>query len=96
MTPGADRIEYSAYVIGEITRCIFEDSVSVSSQRQRALRVTGDCKIWMIEQIVSFRAKHNLCAFPQLESLLQREIELRERGAAQNITPGIAKPTWRR
>ena len=45
----------------------------------------------MIEQIVGFRAERNLRAFPQLEALLQRQIELRKPGAAQDIAPGIAK-----
>ena len=92
----ADRTKYSAYVVGEIARWIFEDGISVASQGERTLRVTRDGEIRMIEQIVGFRSKRNLRAFPQLEALLQRHIELRERGAAQDITPGIAKPAGRR
>ena len=96
LTPSADGGEYSAYVVGEIARCIFEDGVSVPSQRKRTLRVTRDREIRMIEQIVGFRSKRNLRAFLQLEALLQRQIELRERGAAQDIAPGIAKLAGRR
>jgi hypothetical protein len=93
LTPRADRAEYAAHVVGEITRWIFEGSVSVSCKRKRALRVSRDCEIGMIEQIVRFRSKHDVRAFPQLEALLQRQVELRERGAAQDITPGIAELT---
>src|SRR5262245_34179715 len=92
LTPRADRTEYSAYVVGESPGCIFEDGVSVPSQRKRTLRVTRDREIRMIEQIVGFRSKHDLRALLQWEALLQRHIELGERGATQDITPGIAKP----
>ena len=95
LTPRADRAEYSANVVGELTRCILENSVSIPSQAKRALSVTWDCEIRMIEQIVGFRAKRDLRAFRQLESLLQRQIELRKCGAAQDIAPGIAKLTGR-
>src|SRR5262245_43648271 len=96
LTSGANCGEYPANVVGEIARRIFEDSVSVASQRQRALRVTWDCEIRMIEQIVGFRSKHNFCPFPQWKALLQRETELSERGSAQDVTTGIAKPAGRR
>jgi hypothetical protein len=95
LTPRADRAEYSANVVGELTRCILENSVSIPSQAKRALSVTWDCEIRMIEQIVRFRAKRDLRAFRQLETLLQREIEFRESGAAQDISPSIAKLTGR-
>ena len=91
LTPRADRAEYSAYVVGEIARSILEDCISVASQSKRTLRVTRDCEIRMIEQIVGFRSNRNLHAFPQMEALLQRQIELREPGAAQDIAPSIAK-----
>ena len=91
MTRRAERAEYSANVVGELTCCIFEDGVSVPSQSKRSLCVTWDCEIRVIEQIVGFHPKHNLRAFRQLESLLQRQIELRKCGAAQDIAPSIAK-----
>ena len=47
----------------------------------------------MIEQIIAFRSQRNLRAFPHLEGLLQHQIELRERGAAQDIAPS-ALPNW--
>src|SRR5262245_54569739 len=62
LTPSADCTEYSADVVGEIARRIFEDGVSVPSQGQWALRVTRDCEIRMIEQIVGFRSERDLCA----------------------------------
>jgi hypothetical protein len=95
LTSRADRAEYSAYVVGEIARSILEDGISVPSQGKRSLCVTRDCEIRMIEQIVGFRAKCNLRAFRQLKGLLQRQIKLRERGAAQDIAPSIAKLTRR-
>ena len=45
----ADGGEYSAGVACEITRNVFENGVSVPSQSERALRVTRDRKIRMIE-----------------------------------------------
>ena len=56
LTPGADGAECSTNVVGEITRQIFEDCVSVSAQGKRALSVTRNCKVWMVEQIVGFRS----------------------------------------
>jgi hypothetical protein len=96
LTPGAHGGEYSAGIVGEITRCVSEDGVSVSSQRKRALGITRDCKIRMIEQIVGFRSHRDLRAFRQLENLLERQIKLGERGATQDIAPSIAELTWRR
>src|SRR5215831_16034279 len=91
LTPSAHRGKYSADVVGEITRCIFEDGVSVPSQGKRTLRVARDCKIRMIEQIVSFGSKCNLRAFRQFEGLLQGHIKLRERGSSQDVTSSSSK-----
>src|SRR5258708_1307287 len=85
LPPRADRAEDSAYVVGKIARSIVEDCISVASQSKRTLRVARDCEIRMIEQIVGFRSNRNPYAFPQMEALLQRQIELREPGAAQDI-----------
>ena len=94
LTPRADRAEYSACVVGETARSILEDSISVASQGKRTLRVARDREIRMIEQIVGFRSNRNLRAFPQMKALLQRQIELREPGAAQDIAPSIAELAW--
>ena len=91
LTPRADSAKYSAYVVGEIAGSILEDGISVASQCKWTLRVTRDCEIRMIEQIVAFRSQRNLGAFRHLEGLLQRQIKLRERGAAQDIAPSVAK-----
>jgi hypothetical protein len=80
--------EYSSNVVGEVTRCIFENSVSVPSQAERTLRVTRHSKIRMIKEIVSFRSERNLRAFGQLEALLDRQIKFRESGAAEAIPSG--------
>jgi hypothetical protein len=93
LTPSAYGGEYSANVVGEMTRWVREHGVSIPSQRERTLRVTGDGKIRMIKQIVGFRSKRNLHAFPQLEALLQRHIKLCETGPAQDIAASIAKLT---
>ena len=95
LTPSADGGEYSADVVGEVTRCILKDGVSVSSHGKRTLRVTRDCKIRMIQQIVGFHPKRNLLAFWQLEAFLQPQIKLRKRGTAQDVTPSSAKLTGR-
>ncbi len=62
LTPSSYGGEYSADVFCEITCCILEDRVSIPSQGERTLRVTRDCKIRMIEQIVSLRAKGDVRA----------------------------------
>ena len=87
--------EYSAHVVGEIPCCILEDRVSVASQGKGTLGVARDCEIRMIEQIVGFHTKRNLRAFRQFEGLLQRQVKLRERGAAQDIAPSSTKLTGR-
>ena len=69
LTPTAYRGEYSADVFGEIACRIFEDGVSVPAQRKRALRVTRDREIRMVEQIVGFCSNRDFGAFPQLEAL---------------------------
>lgn len=66
LTTSTDGSEYPADVVGEITRCILEDSVSVPSQGKRSLRVARDCEIWMIEQGVGFRSKRKFHSFHQL------------------------------
>jgi hypothetical protein len=76
LTARADGGKYSADVGCKIARRNFEDSVSVPSQGKQTLRVTGDAKIRMIEQIVRFRSKRDRRAFRQLEGLLQRQIAL--------------------
>jgi hypothetical protein len=96
LTRRADRTKYSAYVVGESPRRILEDGVSAPTLGKRALCVTRNSEIRVIEQIVGFRSEHDFPAFLQLEAFLQRHIELRERGAAQDITSGIAKPAGRR
>jgi|SRR6516162_4470486 len=91
LTTSAYGGEYSADVLGEIACCILENGVSVPSQGERALRVARHSKIRMIEQVVSFRSDGDLRAFRQLKALLQRQVALCERGATQDVTPGIAK-----
>jgi hypothetical protein len=85
LTAAANGAEYSSDVVDEVTRCIFENGVSVPSQRERALRITRHSKIRMIEKIVGFRSERNPRVFAQLEALLQHQIKLSERGAAQAI-----------
>ena len=87
--------EYSADVVSQIACWTREHGISISSQRQGALRVAGDCKIWMIEQVVGFRSKRNCHAFRQLKALLQRPIKFRECGATQAVSPSIAELTER-
>src|SRR5215467_8552298 len=89
LTPGAYGGEYPADVFGEIARWILENSVAVTAQGERALGVTGNAKIRMIEQIVSLDSKRKLRAFPQLEFLLQRYVELCKPGSAQDISSRI-------
>ena len=63
LAPSADSTKYSSNVVGETTCCIREHGVSVSSQRKRTLRVTRNCIIRMIEEIVGFGPKRNLRVF---------------------------------
>ena len=60
LTRSANSGKYSADVAGEITRCVFEHGVSISSKGKGTLCVAWDCKIGAIEQIVSFRSKGKL------------------------------------
>ena len=48
--------KYPTGVIGEIATRIFKDSVSVSSQSNRVLRITGDSEIRMIQEVERFGA----------------------------------------
>jgi hypothetical protein len=91
LAPSADGSEYSGDVVGKTTRWIREHSVSIPSQRERALRVTRNCKIRMIEEIVGFRSEGKPRTFGQLEALLKRHIKLREPRSAQDISSSIAK-----
>jgi hypothetical protein len=91
LTPRANGAECSAYVVGEIAGSILEDGISVASQCKWTLRVARDCEIRMIEQVVAFRPQRNLRAFRHLEGPLQRQIKLRERGAAEDIASSVAK-----
>ena len=59
LAPTADSGEYSADVVGETTGCICEHGLSVSSQRERTLRITRNRKIRMIEEIVNVRSESN-------------------------------------
>src|ERR1700722_1103807 len=91
LAAGSDGGEYSSDVVGEISSGIFEDRVAVASQGKGALRISWDCEIWVIEQIVGFHPKRDPGTFPQLEALLQGQVELCEPGTAQDISPSIAK-----
>ena len=95
LAPSADRGEYSADVVGETTRRIRENGVSVPPQGERTLRVTRDCKIRMIEQVIGLRSEGNLPAFRQVEALLKRKIKLREPGSPQDVSSSIAELTGR-
>src|SRR5215471_15634365 len=95
LTSGADGGEYSADVFGEITCSILENGVSVSSEGKRTLRVARHGKIRMVEEIVGFRSEGKPRAFGQLETLLQRQIKLREPWSAQDVSSSIAELTGR-
>jgi hypothetical protein len=51
-----------ADIVGVVAGRIFEDGLSVPSERERDLRVAGDCEIRMIEQIAGFQANPDLPA----------------------------------
>ena len=93
LSRAAHRREYSADIVSEIPLWAREYGISTPSQRKWTLRITGDCKIRLIEQIVGFRAKRDLSAFRQIETFLERQIKLSERGAAQAIAASIAELT---
>jgi hypothetical protein len=62
--------EYSSHIVSENACWTREHGISIPSQRKGTLRVTGDCKIRMIEQVVGFRSKRNFHSFKQSEALL--------------------------
>src|SRR4029077_15111707 len=76
--------------------CILKNSVSVSAERKRALRVAWDGEIRMIQEIERFCSQRDFRAFPHLETFLQRQIKLCKARAAQDIASGSAKLTGRR
>jgi hypothetical protein len=59
------------------------------------LRVTRDCKIWMIQKIECFRPKTEVHTCAELKALPQCQIKLREARAPQDISTGSAKLPWR-
>ena len=63
LTPAADSSKYSSHVVCKIASNILEDGVSIPSQGERTLRVTRDCKIRVIQQIVSFGVAAGLHRF---------------------------------
>jgi hypothetical protein len=91
LTSSADSIEYSARAAGEVTSRVFEDGISIASQRERTLRVAWDREIWAIQKIVGFRSKRNLRTLWTLEALLYREINLGKPWAAQYVASSSAK-----
>jgi hypothetical protein len=60
LTGTIDRREYPRHAIGEMTCHISKDGVSVPSQSNRVLRITGEGKIRMIQEIEDFCSKHDL------------------------------------
>jgi len=88
---GADSREYSSDVVREISRRTREHGVTIPSEGERTLRVTRDCKIRVVEQIVGIHAKSNLRAFRQSEGLLERQIKFRERRATEAIAGSSAE-----
>ena len=91
-----ERLLYAAGVIGEIGSCIFEDRVAVPSQSKGALCISRNSEIWVIEQVVGFHSEHDPGAFPQLDALMQSQIELRKGRTAQDIPSGITELTGSR
>src|SRR5579863_2292715 len=93
---GADGGLDLACVGGEITGGILEDGFPVSSQGKRTLRITGNTKIRMVEQIIGFDSNGKLPVFSNHKILVQRWVKLRESGPPQDVASGIAKLTGRR
>jgi len=62
--------EYLPNIVGEVTRSIFENGISVPAQAKRTLRVAGHPEIRMIEKIVGVSSECNPSAFGQSEALL--------------------------
>jgi hypothetical protein len=69
-------------------RDVLVNGVPIFSHGERTLRITRDCKIRMIEQIVDFCSNCDLHALPQFEALPYRQIKLCEGGTSQNIAAG--------
>src|SRR5579872_1640665 len=93
---GARGRQDPACVGGEITGRILENGFPVSSQGKRTLRITGNTKIRMVEQIIGFDSNGKLPVFSNRKILVQRWVQLRESGPPQDIASGIAKLTGRR
>src|SRR5580704_26615 len=85
-----------AGISGEITRRILEDGIPGSSQEKRALGVTRNAKIGMVEKVISFRPNRDLPAFRDRKIFVKRGVKLREPRPPQDVSSGIAKLTGRR
>ena len=96
LTGTIDRREYPPHAIRKMACHISKDGVSVPSQSNRILRVTGDGKIRMIQNIERFGAQHDFHALAHLETLLHRQIELCKARTAQDIASSSAKLSGRR
>src|SRR5580693_4458210 len=79
-----------------MTHRILEDGIPVAAEGKRALGITRNTKIWMVEQVVSFHSNRNLISFSDRKIFVQRQVKLRERRAPQAISSGIAKLPDRR
>ena len=57
---GAGGVKDLAYVIGEITRRVLEDGIPVTPHGKRALCITRNTKIRVVENVISFHSHRNL------------------------------------
>src|SRR5580658_780438 len=96
LAPCANRGQNLACVSGEITRRILEDGIPGTSEGKRALCITRNTKIRMIEQVISFHSNRNLPSFSDRKIFVKRCIKLREPRPPQDISAGIAKLAGRR
>ena len=96
LAPCADRREYSADVISEMACHISKHGVSVPSESDRILRITGNGKIRMIQEIEGFCSKHDLCLSGKMKGLTEGQVKLPEARSLQRISSSIAELTRRR
>jgi len=101
LATGAGGGQDLAYIIGKITRRIFEYGIPVTSRGKRTLRITRSSKIRMVKQVISFHSNRKLPFLTDRKTFVQRRVRLSKRGsprvcAAQcRLRRGFAG-AWRR
>jgi len=84
----ADGTENTPRIIGKVASHILKDGISVSSLRERTLRIARHSEVRMIQKIERLCAKNNFLAFAHLKAFPKCQIELCEGWTSQGFETG--------